>query len=102
MMVNVDVGSMKLMKDKIMNHIYTPTMHKPIPMGTRVRLVKDSGFPNNLGMGEVVGIASMHVIFNYIVLFDEPFQTEYGTHRAISVMGTLLEKEDGSNFRLNQ
>jgi len=50
--------------------------------------------------GTVVGIASLHVIFSYIVLLDSPLQTEYGEWKAIVVHGPSLETPDGKNFRL--
>ena len=82
-----------------------PTLHKPVPLQTKVRTIKGSGFPQVTG--RVVGISAMHVIFTYIVLLDEPLfplgpELSDGRHDAIAVPGTALESEDGSyNWRLN-
>lgn len=46
-----------------------PSMHKPVPMGTRVR---------------------------YIVSLDEPIEVDGEPHHAISVPGSLLDSEDGT------
>jgi hypothetical protein len=46
--------------------------------------------------GTVVGIASMHVIFHYIILLDEPHFSEGEYHRAVVCGGPQLESEDGS------
>lgn len=68
-----------------------PTLHKPIDLGTRVKI--DPEYLKKEASGRVVGIAFRHVIFGYIVLLDVPFQDEYGTHEAISVIGSHLTKE---------
>lgn len=73
----------------------TPTMHRPIPMGVRVRPISGNGYPDGL-VGEVVGISCMHVIFHYIVLLDRPIDTPEGSVRAISIPGPLLENESGT------
>ena len=85
----------------------TPTLHKPIPMNTRVRVVKDfwgSGIQENQFVGTVVGIASMHVIFIYIVLLDTPaLDPDFGEIRAIPIGGSGLESEDGlTNWRTDR
>lgn len=78
---------------------FEPTLHKPIPMGARVVLPEE--FYGG-GKGTVVGISSMHVIFNYIVLLDEPKEdSDYGTWKAISVSGTVLTGEDGTSYQLD-
>lgn len=71
--------------------ILQPTLHKPIKLGTRVRVD-----PNILGkavFGKVVGIAFKHVVFGYIVLLDKAIEDEYGIHEAISVVGSALVDE---------
>lgn len=72
-----------------------PTMHKPVPMGTRVRrpLDRGTGYPHFVGT--VVGIASCHVIYHYIVVIDQPIDVDNEMHSTISVPGTLLDSEDG-------
>ena len=65
-----------------------PTLHKPIPMNTRVRL-DTSIYPGNI-LGTVIGISFQHVIFGYIVLLDEPITYMDDTFGAISVPGPQL------------
>lgn len=77
---------------------YQPTLHKPVPMGARVKLT--APYVQDEAYGEVVGISSTHVIFNYIVLLDKPVESPYGTIRALSVVGSHLEGENGENWRL--
>jgi hypothetical protein len=81
-----------------------PTMHKPVPLGSRV-VIRGGLYSNTLKelRGEVSGIASMHVLFHYIVSLDPDsyIETEYGTYKTISVLGTFLESEDGSNWHLD-
>lgn len=79
---------------------YEPTLHKPVPMG--VRVVIPEYFVGKKMKGEVAGISSMHVIFHYIVLLDEPIESEFGLQKAITVGGPQLEAEDGSNWRLER
>jgi hypothetical protein len=76
-----------------------PTLHKPIPLGSKVRVVTQPGDP--VLTGEVVGISSLYVIFNYIILLDEPVRDGYGTHRAVCYPGTLLEGLDGTSWKLD-
>lgn len=40
--------------------------------------------------GTVVGIASIHVVFQYIVLLDEPVESEFGQQRAVVCGGPQL------------
>lgn len=77
-----------------------PTMHKPVPMNSRVRIPTEYlGYPTT---GTVVGIGAMHVIFLYIVLLDKPHASEHGEIRAMTVGGSQLESEDGlTNWRLS-
>lgn len=63
-------------------------------MNTRVR-IPDS-YLGRKAFGTVVGVSSMHVIFHYIILLDEPFQAEFGEIRALTVIGSELTSEDGS------
>lgn len=75
-----------------------PGLHYPIPMNTRVR-IPDS-YLGRRSMGTVVGISSMQIVFMYIVLLDEPYQAEFGEIRALTVLGSELESEDGTtNWR---
>jgi len=74
---------------------YGPTPRKSVPMGTRV--VSPGGYcSTEVVKGRVVGIASVHMVFHYIVLLDSPIETEYGTQGAITVLGSLLEGEGGT------
>lgn len=78
-----------------------PTLHKPVPMGARVRVPPH--FLGHTATGTVVGISFVHVVFSYIVLMDEPFPSEYGECRALCVGGAELDSEDGkSNWRLDR
>lgn len=80
---------------------YQPTLHKPIPMGTRVRV--PAGFCSvDPVLGRVAGISMIHVVFGYIVILDTPIETEYGIQEAVSVTGSALESEDGkANWRIS-
>lgn len=87
-----------------MNPTFHPTLHKPVPMNSRVFIpdyyIIDEISDNQRRLGgTVVGIANIHVIFTYIVLLDEPIQTEYGEFKAVVVNGAELEAEDGTNWR---
>lgn len=70
--------------------MYKPEMHEDFKIDQRVsfdvaELIK--------GTGQIIGVASMHVIFHYIVLLDEPLDVlGYEKHRAISVSGCSLKK----------
>ncbi len=81
-----------------------PTLHKPVPMNTRAVVPAeyefDDSVPNKVRVGTVVGIAHMHAVFHYIVLLDEPFQSEFGEQRAIVLSGSQIETPEGTNFRL--
>lgn len=75
---------------------YEPTLHKSIPLQTRV-IVPESylGPDRESYAGRVVGISFLHVIFMYIVLLDVPVETEYGLTSAICVNGAELMNEQG-------
>lgn len=76
-----------------------PTLHKPVPMGQRVRVPKH--YLGKDATGTVEGISFMHVIFVYIVRLDEPHPSEHGEIRCITVGGADLDSEDGlTNWRL--
>lgn len=75
-----------------------PTLHKPVPMGARVRTPKH--YLGEDKIGTVEGIAFRHIVFVYIVRLDEPIQTEYGEQRAIVIPGSELEGLDGTNWRI--
>lgn len=74
-----------------------PTLHKPVPMGTKVRLPET--WLSQAMTGEVVGISAIHVIFMYIILLDEPVKTEFGVQRACVCGGSQLDGLDGSHWR---
>ncbi len=81
-----------------------PTMHKPIPVGTRVRVPAGYACADAI-TGTIVGISSWHVVFMYIVSLDVPLDTDYGMQSAIVVHGPSLESEDGTanwKFRNNE
>lgn len=75
-----------------------PSMHKPIPMGTRVshKTGYGTGYPDFTGT--VVGIASIHAIYHYIVALDLGIVVDGEIHTALSVPGTLLVGTDGKSF----
>lgn len=68
-------------------------MHKDIPLQTRV--IVDAQYLGKDVTGTVGGIASMHVVFHYIVVLDEPHVFEDETYTAISVIGSHLKNLDG-------
>lgn len=76
-----------------------PTLHKPVPMGSRV-IIPEQFLKKDNVMGVVAGIAFVHVIFGYIVILDEPVETEYGTQKAIVVSGSELRGVNGEDWRL--
>ncbi len=78
-----------------------PTLHKSIPMGARVVLPEHYlGLKQGkLREGEVVGVASCHVIYFYIVLLDVPVESPYGVLKAMSVPGTELVGTDGNDWK---
>lgn len=83
-----------------MNMTREPSLHKPVPMGSRVK-IPEYYIPNSK-TGTVVGISLMYVIFTYIVLLDEPIDSEFGKISAIAVHGTELVSEDGlTHWRLD-
>jgi len=77
-------------------NVLSPTLHKPIPLQTRVVVPELYLGPNQKSYrGKVVGISSQHVIFTYIVSLDCAIQTEYGVTTAITVDGANLMDENG-------
>jgi hypothetical protein len=72
-----------------MNHI-KPMLHKEFLIDERVAF--DFGDGSSLkGTGTIVGIASMHVIFTYIVLLDRPLNVEsFENWKAFTVPGGQL------------
>jgi hypothetical protein len=78
-----------------------PSIHKPVPMGARVVLPEHYlGRPNVTGT--VVGIASLHIFFTYIILLDAEIQTEYGPQKAVVVLGQELRGVNGEDWRLTK
>jgi hypothetical protein len=74
-----------------------PTLHKPVPLQTRVQIPESYLGPTATSFtGRVVGIASMHVIFTYIVLLDQTLQTDEGPTDAVVVPGSDLMNEGGT------
>ena len=52
--------------------------------------------------GTVVGIASIHVVFQYIVLLDTPIVSEYGEQKAVVCGGPQLTcLETGKDWRFS-
>lgn len=79
----------------------TPTLHKDIPLQTRVRI--DKQYLGREVTGTVGGIASAHVIFHYIVVLDEPHIHDGEVYTAITVIGSHLMDEAGVyRWRLDQ
>lgn len=84
--------------------MYQPTLHKPVPLGSDVVIpVGPYNGSDKPRTGKVVGISSTHVLFHYIVLLDDgcEYHDGYGTHKAVSVIGTALEKPGGGNWKLD-
>lgn len=78
-----------------------PTLHKPVPIGSRVKIPDYFDKDKTPRFGRVAGISSVHVIFSYIVILDKPLQTEFGLVDAIIVNGPELKSEDGmSDWKL--
>lgn len=73
-----------------------PTLHKPVPMQTRIIVPRQYlGIHRATFGGRVVGIASCNIIFMYIVLLDEPLMLWDEVVNAIVVDGCNLMDEDG-------
>jgi len=77
----------------------TPVLHKAVPMGVRVKVPPAYLKGRQNVWGTVVGVSFAHLVFGYIVFLDESFQAEHGEIRALTVIGSELEAEDGSNWR---
>lgn len=71
----------------------TPTLHKDIPLQTRVRV--DKMYLGHEASGIVAGIASLHVVFHYIVILDAPHVLDGETYTAITAIGSHLMDESG-------
>lgn len=72
----------------------TPTLHADVPLQTRVRV--DAQYLGKEVTGIVAGIASLHVVFSYIIILDEPYQHEGETYTAIIAIGShLMEHATG-------
>lgn len=73
-----------------------PLSHEHIDVGARVRINVDSGMGQDLEgkTGEIGGIASVGLVFSYIVILDEQMTapTQYPGHawKAVVVPGPLL------------
>lgn len=66
-----------------------PSIHEDFQMGAKV-VVDKSAHPDGL-QGEIIGIATKHVFFTYIVLLDHPLTMDDGlAHKAITMPGMLL------------
>lgn len=77
-----------------------PTLHLPVPLQTRVKI--DPQYLNRESIGTVAGIAQLHVVFQYIVVLDEPFEFDGETHTAITVAGPhLMDLEGRYAWRLD-
>jgi len=93
----------KIKKEETMeNRDIRPTMHRDIPIGTRVRTIKET-LPKDVTeelVGEVQGVASVNLFFVYIILLDRPYDLPYfGPCRCMAISGLLLEGEDGESFK---
>jgi len=79
-----------------------PTMHKPIPVGTRVKVIP-GGLPDdviNKVRGEIQGVVSTSFFYVYILLLDEPIDVpDIGFCKCISMSGLMLEGEDGTSYQ---
>jgi hypothetical protein len=71
----------------------TPTLHKDVPLQTRVRV--DAQYLGKEVTGTVAGIASLHVVFQYIIILDAPHQHDGETYTAITALGSHLMNEEG-------
>lgn len=81
--------------------MYKPTLHKEVPIGTRVYIPSMYySYKDKRYTGTVAGIASMHVVFGYIVILDEEIPSEFGDLKAIVVYGSQLEGLNGEHWRL--
>ena len=69
---------------------YKPSMHEDFDVGLRV-VVGREVHPGLL-TGTIAGIASMHVMFTYIVLLDTPIPMDGETWSAITVSGCSLRR----------
>ena len=68
-----------------------PTMHPDYPIGARVsaKLFQESNIEI---IGTIIGVASTHVIFHYIILMDSPVPfAGYDGWKAFSIPGTLFK-----------
>lgn len=74
-----------------------PALHKAVPMGTRV--IVPALYLGAEVTGVVSGIASMHVIFGYIVILDESYMADFGEIRALVVWGTELKGINGEDWK---
>ena len=77
-----------------------PTLHKPVPMYSRVKIPKRYHGLDEDVIGTIVGVSSVHVIFTYIVYLDNELKSSFGSVRGIVVPGPELEGLDGTNWRL--
>ena len=76
-----------------------PTMHKPIPMMTRV-LLPDYVF-NSRSYGNVVGVSSQGVFFTYIIELDkEIFIEDVGNVLFVSISGLELRDSEGNSWNI--
>lgn len=73
-----------------------PTLHLEVPIGSRVLIPTTYRNDGKSRAGTVIGVSSMHVIFTYIILLDEPI----GECSGVAVNGPELDAEDGTNWRL--
>jgi len=76
-----------------------PTLHKPVPMGVRVKIPGHYHGKDREVWGEVQGVASAHVVWTYIVILEKELETPFGTVRAVTVPGPELEGEGGIDWR---
>jgi len=69
-----------------------PTFHPDYPIGSKVAFKFTSDSQEEL-TGKIVGVASAHVFFNYIILLDKPLPyPDYENWKAISLSGCLITR----------
>ena len=65
-----------------------PTLHPEFAMGSYVTI--NDGHHSTMH-GVVSGVAQVGVIFNYIIILDNPIETEFGVVEAVSIPGVALK-----------
>lgn len=89
-------NSFPIPKQSITGCGFAPTLHPDYPIGMRVRVPVWGGqVPDEpLVTGTITGIASIDIVFTYIITLDEPLPNK--SHKdwiTIPVWGTLIKPE---------